>query len=215
MGALFSTASSLNSLPSSSSPPPASATITVDGRTYSTDNWFNAPANVVAAASRRLHLQKDHPIAITRQIIESCFPPPTFRYVNSLHPVVSTFQNFDSLGFPPDHPGRQRSDTYYLNRDTLLRTHTSAHELETFRANASRGFLLSADVYRRDEIDRTHYPVFHQMEGARTWDRREQADEHGDLAAAIRRDLAALPEHGIAVEDPHPPFDAERNPRQA
>ena len=189
----------------------------IDGRQYKTDKWYNAPANVVAAASRRLHLQEDHPIAITRQIIESRFPAPEYRYVNSLHPVVSTFQNFDSLGFPPDHPGRARSDTYYVNKDTLLRTHTSAHELETFRANASPGFLLSADVYRRDEVDRTHYPVFHQMEGARVWDRRTQGDGDGggDLTAAILRDLAALPKHNVAVEDPNPPFHDETNPRQA
>ncbi|CAK7197700.1 phenylalanyl-tRNA synthetase alpha subunit, mitochondrial [Sporothrix eucalyptigena] len=199
---------------SSSSPAPPSV-VEIDGRKYNTDKWFNTPANVIAAASRRLHLQEDHPVAITRQIIESRFPAPTFRYVNSLHPVVSTFQNFDSLGFPPDHPGRARSDTYYVNSDTLLRTHTSAHELETFRANASPGFLLSADVYRRDEVDRTHYPVFHQMEGARVWDRRTEADEKGDLTAAILRDLAKLQEHGIAVEDPNPPFHDETNPRQA
>ncbi|ERS96377.1 phenylalanine-tRNA ligase [Sporothrix schenckii ATCC 58251] len=214
---LFSTtvlrfSSSSTSSSSSPAPPPS---VEIDGHKYNTDKWFNTPANVVAAASRRLHMQEDHPVAITRQIIESRFPAPTFRYVNSLHPVVSTFQNFDSLGFPADHPGRARSDTYYINEDTLLRTHTSAHELETFRANASPGFLLSADVYRRDEVDRTHYPVFHQMEGARVWDRRTDADKNGDLTAAILADLETLPRHGIAVEDPDPPFHDERNPRQA
>ncbi|CAK7217116.1 phenylalanyl-tRNA synthetase alpha subunit, mitochondrial [Sporothrix bragantina] len=212
----FLTTTSTTSLRFSSSNSPATPPVVeIDSRQYNTDKWFNTPANVIAAASRRLHLQEDHPIAITRQIIESRFPAPEFRYVNSLHPVVSAFQNFDSLGFPPDHPGRARSDTYYINKDTLLRTHTSAHELETFQANSSPGFLLSADVYRRDEVDRTHYPVFHQMEGARVWDRRTQADEKGDLTAAVLRDLAALPEHGIAVEDPNPPFHDETNPRQA
>lgn len=204
--------SSSSKASSSSSSPPI---VEIDGSKYKTDKWFNTPSNVVAAASRRLHLQEDHPIAITRQIIESRFPAPTFRYVNSLHPVVSTFQNFDSLGFSADHPGRAKSDTYYVNSDTLLRTHTSAHELETFRENSSPGFLLSADVYRRDEVDRTHYPVFHQMEGARVWDRRTEADENGDLTAAILKDLAKLPEHGVVVEDPDPPFHDERNPRQA
>lgn len=47
----------------------------------------------------------------------------------------------------------------------MLRTHTSAHEVECFRKGLER-YLLTADVYRRDEIDRSHYPVFHQMEGA-------------------------------------------------
>lgn len=73
--------------------------------------------------------------------------------------------NFDELGFPENHPGRNPSDTYYINRDLCLRTHTSAHEISTFRSGKER-WLLTADVYRRDEIDSSHYPIFHQMEGA-------------------------------------------------
>ncbi|PKS06919.1 hypothetical protein jhhlp_005515 [Lomentospora prolificans] len=190
----------------------SSTTIEVNGKKVTTDSWFNVPPNVVDAASRRLHLQKDHPVSITRQIIESQFPSPTYRYHNDFHPVVSTVQNFDSLGFPADHPGRNKSDTYYLNKDTLLRTHTSAHQADVFRANESEGFLISADVYRRDAIDRSHYPVFHQMEGARMWDRTKVKD--GNLAAAIWEDVNRLPKHDIVVEDPNPPLHPERNPLQ-
>ncbi|KAI1637089.1 phenylalanyl-tRNA synthetase [Biscogniauxia mediterranea] len=188
-------------------------TVRINGSTYTTDSWFNAPRNVTNKVYRRLHLQKDHPVSITRQIIESVFPEPTYRYHNNLSPIVSTQQNFDSLGFPEDHPGRSKSDTYYINRDTLLRTHTSAHQAETFRANLSDGYLISADVYRRDEIDRSHYPVFHQMEGARSWDRAKVPD--GDVAAAIWSDLEKLPKHDIEVQDPNPPFHPQRNPLQA
>lgn len=168
---------------------------------------------MLAATSRKLHLQEDHPVSITRQIIESVFPGPTYRYYNDFHPVVSVDENFDSLGFPPDHPGRARSDTYYINESTLLRTHTSAHEAAIFRANASDGYLISADVYRRDEVDRSHYPVFHQMEGARLWDRSKVPG--GDLAAAVWADVERLPKHDMKVEDPNPPFHPERNPLQA
>ncbi|KAL8399071.1 hypothetical protein RB596_007781 [Gaeumannomyces avenae] len=181
-------------------------------RAFSKYKWFNVPPNVVAATSRRLHLHKDHPISITRQIIESKFPAPTFKYHNAFDPVVSVAENFDSLGFPPDHPGRARSDTYYINKNTLLRTHTSAHELELFGRSESGGYLVSADVYRRDEIDRTHYPAFHQMEGARVWDRASVPG--GDVAAAVWADLARLPAHAVEVQDPNPPFHAERNPLQ-
>lgn len=170
------------------------------------------PTNVIAATSRKIHLQKDHPVSITRQIIESVFPGPTFKYYNTFHPVVSVQENFDSLGFPPDHPGRARSDTYYINESTLLRTHTSAHEEAIFKANQSNGYLISADVYRRDEVDRSHYPVFHQMEGARIWDRTQSPN--GDVAAAVWADFEKLPQHTIKVEDPNPPFHAERNPLQ-
>ena len=183
------------------------------GSSYDTEPaWFNVSSTVLDAASRRLHLQKDHPVSITRQIIESNFPPPTFKYYNEFHPVVSTHQNFDSLGFPPNHPGRALSDTYYINDKTLLRTHTSAHQADTFRANESDGYLISADVYRRDAIDRSHYPAFHQMEGARSWDR--STVPNGDIAAAVLKDLESLPKHNIVVEDPNPPHDAERNPLQ-
>jgi phenylalanyl-tRNA synthetase alpha chain len=81
---------------------------------------------------------------------------------------VSAESNFDDLGIAPDHPGRSPTDTYYINRQTCLRTHTSAHEVEFFKAGKTR-WLLTADVYRRDEIDASHYPIFHQMEGASNW----------------------------------------------
>lgn len=167
---------------------------------------------MISATSRKLHLQKDHPVSITRHIIERVFPGPTYKYYNTFHPVVSVQENFDSLGFPPDHPGRARSDTYYINESTLLRTHTSAHEAAIFQANQSNGYLISADVYRRDEVDRSHYPVFHQMEGARLWDRSRVPNR--DVAAAVWADLENLPKHNIKVEDPNPPHHPERNPLQ-
>ncbi|KAK3946417.1 hypothetical protein QBC46DRAFT_5540 [Diplogelasinospora grovesii] len=206
--AAYSSASAA-ATPSSSNP----STIVVNGKTYKTDSWFNVPENVLASTSRKIHLQKDHPVSITRQIIESVFPRPTFKSHNEFDPVVSTFENFDSLGFPPDHPGRARSDTYYINEKTLLRTHTSAHEAQLFRASESDGYLISADVYRRDEVDRSHYPIFHQMEGARVWDRTKVPG--GDVAAAIYADLERLPKHNVKVDDPNPPIHPERNPLQA
>ncbi|KAI1322973.1 phenylalanyl-tRNA synthetase mitochondrial precursor [Xylariaceae sp. FL0255] len=187
-------------------------TVEISGKKYQTDAWYNAPSNIIAQVPRRLHLQKDHPIYITRQIIESVFPAPTFKYHNDFDPVVTTHQNFGSLGFPANHPGRAKSDTYYINRDTLLRTHTSAHEADVFRANLSDGYLISADVYRRDEIDRSHYPIFHQLEGARSWDR--TLVPNGDVARAVWSDLEKLPTHNVKVEDPNPAFHNERNPLQ-
>ncbi|KAI0385356.1 phenylalanyl-tRNA synthetase mitochondrial precursor [Hypomontagnella monticulosa] len=191
----------------------SSSTTTINGTTYKTDALSNVPHNIIDKVPRKLHLQKNHPVYITRQIIESVFPAPTYKYHNDFNPVVTTHQNFDSLGFPKDHPGRAKSDTYYINGDTLLRTHTSAHQADVFRANLSDGYLISADVYRRDEIDRSHYPIFHQMEGARSWDRAKVSN--GDVAAAIWSDLEKLPTHSIKVQDPNPPFHDERNPRQA
>jgi phenylalanyl-tRNA synthetase alpha chain len=78
----------------------------------------------------------------------------------------------------------------------MLRTHTSAHEVQVFRSGIPQ-WLLSADVYRRDEIDRSHYPVFHQMEGARVVEPSEMealAKENDELQRS-------LSEANIQVED--------------
>ncbi|CAL8323408.1 unnamed protein product [Boreogadus saida] len=79
---------------------------------------------------------------------------------------------FELLLIPADHPSRKRGDNYFLNRTTMLRAHTSAHQRELVRSGLDR-FLLAGDVYRRDEIDATHYPVFHQMEGVRLFTNHE------------------------------------------
>lgn len=192
---------------------PTPSQLSINETNYHTDSWTNVPQNIISALPHRLHLKPSHPIALTRQLIESRFPPPVYQHHNNFSPIVTTVQNFDSLGFPADHPGRSRTDTYYINRDTVLRTHTSAHEVDTFREDKSDGYTISADVYRRDAIDRSHYPIFHQMEGARLWDR--QKVPGGNIAKAVWADLEKIPRHSLKVEDPNPTVHEERNPLQA
>lgn len=91
---------------------------------------------------------------------------PKFQYFDNLSPVVSAEDCFDAMLVPKDHVSRRPTDTYYVNETTVLRAHTSAHEVPTMKQGI-REFLVSGDVYRRDEIDASHYPVFHQMEGVR------------------------------------------------
>jgi phenylalanyl-tRNA synthetase alpha chain len=73
-------------------------------------------------------------------------------------------------------------------------------------------YLISADVYRRDEIDASHYPVFHQMEGASVWTRQQLA-ELPALNARLREHIASSPSPLILIDDTHPP-DPETNPSQ-
>ncbi|CAK4032250.1 Phenylalanine--tRNA ligase, mitochondrial [Lecanosticta acicola] len=186
--------------------------LSIGGNTYPADSWTNVPPSILEHYGRKLHVQPNHPLSITRKLIESRFPG--FQNHNELTPVVTVGQNFDSLGFAADHPGRSRTDTYYVNKDTVLRTHTTAHELDVFRANASNGYTISADVYRRDAVDRSHYPVFHQMEGALTWDR-NAFPESAALVKQIRDDMEKLPKHDLVVDDPDPTFHQVRNPLQA
>ncbi|KAJ1724791.1 phenylalanyl-tRNA synthetase alpha subunit, mitochondrial [Coemansia erecta] len=163
--------------------------IRVLGSSYGRDKWTNATPAILEKTGRDLLHHPSHPLAILKELIFKEFP--TFAHYDNISPVVSTYQNFDSLGFSKDHPGRSVTDTYYINQDTLLRTHTSAHQLQLLAAgkkddpellalanNSSASprnerFLVAADVYRRDEIDASHYPVFHQMEGVCTFSRAE------------------------------------------
>ncbi|KKK13251.1 phenylalanyl-tRNA synthetase [Aspergillus rambellii] len=204
---------------------PSLKQLTVEGKTYPTDQWTNTPDTILSHIDRRLYLDENHPLAITRKLIESQFPNPVFGNYSERNPIVSTTQNFDVLGFPADHPGRSRTDTYYLNDKTVLRTHTSAHQQAYFqqinRNEATRpeevGYTVVADVYRRDAIDRSHYPVFHQMEGAMLWKRPSQdpLKSSSQTAAAIMEDVRKIPVHNVPVEDPNPAIHPERNPLQA
>eukprot|EP01041_Mallomonas_annulata_P009560 gene9560-19861_t len=136
----------------------------------------NVSANVLDKVGRNLHLQKDHPLCLTKLMIEEyctkyahTLGQSPFQLYDDLSPIVTTEACFDELRVPPDHVGRRPSDTYYITDKKLLRTHTSAHQCQILRSG-SKSFLCAGDVYRRDEIDSTHYPVFHQMEGVRVFE---------------------------------------------
>jgi phenylalanyl-tRNA synthetase alpha chain len=174
-------------------------TLTILGESYPTDSVTNVSPSIISKIPLRLHTQAYHPISTVRTLIESHFPD--HEPLTSLSPVVTPYKNFDELCFPADHPGRSVTDSYYINKDLMLRTHTSAHEVEVFGQGKTR-WLLTADVYRRDEIDGSHYPVFHQMEGARLF----SADASG--MRSVEDDNARLSRHlarsNIIIEDiPH------------
>lgn len=80
---------------------------------------------------------------------------------------------------PKNHPSRSKTDCYYVNKDNLLRAHTSAHQYELIKSGLD-SFLVFGDVYRRDEIDSKHYPVFHQCEGVRLFNRYELFKENAE-----------------------------------
>lgn len=170
--------------------------VNILGQQYPGDEKTNITSAIIDKVGRNLYMNPSHPLGILQNLISSHFH--NFNAMVGVPPVVTPAQNFDDLGFPPDHPGRAATDSYYINKDLMLRTHTSAHEVETF-ARGERKWLLSADVYRRDEIDASHYPVFHQMEGARVF----SADASG--RAELEEDNARLAHHlsrsNIVIED--------------
>lgn len=120
----------------------------------------NTPQSILSKLNSNLPSNPTHPLGILKDLIQKQMP--TYETVEFPSAFVTPAQNFDELGFPADHPGRRKGDSYYLNSEYMLRTHTSAHEIETF-AQGKEKWLLTADVYRRDEIDASHFPVFHQV----------------------------------------------------
>lgn len=88
--------------------------------------------------------------------------------------IVPADVSFDLFNFPPDHPARSRSDTYYIDENNILRTHTTIMWYyylnqpaikEKIKNKEAVGSLCYGKVYRKDEIDRNHMNVFHQMDG--------------------------------------------------
>ncbi|XP_043801849.1 probable phenylalanine--tRNA ligase, mitochondrial [Apis laboriosa] len=148
--------------------------ITLLGHKYLTDNWTNINENIVSKLGRNLHISPYHPLSHIRQRIINYFyihfhnriGNPIFSVYDNISPVVTVTQNFDSLLVSKDHPSRKQSECYYINQDTLLRAHTTAHQTE-FISMGLNNFLIIGDVYRKDEIDSTHYPVFHQADAVR------------------------------------------------
>ncbi len=144
------------------------------GEMYMIDKCTNVSPRVLNKIGKNLHCQKFHPLNLIQLRIKNYFYKnflnrygnPMFAVFDNMCPVVTLHQNFDSLLVPKDHISRSPSDSYYVNSSHLLRAHTSAHQEELIKMGFDT-FLVAGDVYRRDEIDATHYPVFHQMEGVR------------------------------------------------
>lgn len=189
--------------------------IEVMGTSYRTDDYTNITPAITSKLLAKLYSQPAHPICTLKQLIESHFPD--YAHLSSFPPVVSPAKNFDDLSFAADHPGRSVTDSYYINRDAMLRTHTSAHEVEVFAKGHER-FLLTADVYRRDEIDASHYPIFHQMEGACLFS--ADAAGNAELEEDNERQRRALRKENIEVEDKTEisesnPYQKIHDPKQA
>lgn len=145
----------------------------------------NVPDNIKAKIGRNLHRRPGHPLCTIRELIYRALPD--FKKFDDFLPTVSVENNFDMLLIPKDHPSRRPSDTYYCDDAHVLRTHTSAHQVDLIWAG-ERQFLVTGDVYRKDAIDATHYPVFHQMEGVKL----TSGDPETDLKATINGVLENL-----------------------
>jgi phenylalanyl-tRNA synthetase alpha chain len=127
-----------------------------------------AEAIDVTVPSTREPIGARHPITILAEHVADTFVAMGWELAEG--PEVETEQfNFDALNFPPDHPARSESDTFHIAPEgsrQLLRTHTSPVQVRTLLERELPVYIVSIGrTFRTDELDSTHTPVFHQVEG--------------------------------------------------
>ncbi len=119
----------------------------------------------VTLPGKKPQLAANHPITIIFDQLKEIFLGLGFKIAEG--PEVETdYYNFEALNFPENHPARDMQDTFYIEEDVLLRTHTSSVQIRTMeQEELPIRIIAPGRVYRSDEIDATHTPVFHQVEG--------------------------------------------------
>ena len=106
-----------------------------------------------------------HPLTRVRREIEEIFYSLGYS-VEDGPEIETTYHNFEALNIPEHHPARDDGDTFYLSDTLLLRTHTSPVQIRTMETKSPPlRIVCPGTVYRRDNPDATHSPVFQQIEG--------------------------------------------------
>jgi phenylalanyl-tRNA synthetase alpha chain len=105
-----------------------------------------------------------HLITQLRRRIEDIFVGMGYEVYDGRE-VETVWHNFDALNQPEAHPSRDPQDTFYIDERTVLRTHTSPSQIRAMMEKEPPVYLVSLGrTYRRDALDATHTPVFHQVE---------------------------------------------------
>lgn len=119
----------------------------------------------VTISRRKKRLGHRHPLLATIEELENLFMNMGFSVIDG--PEIETvYNNFDALNSPENHPSRDLSDTFYITEDILLRTHTSPVQIRSMIERGAPLRMVSAGrTFRFDDVDDTHSPMFHQIEG--------------------------------------------------
>ncbi len=119
----------------------------------------------VSLPGERPRIGHRHPITLIRAEMESIFVSMGYT-VEDGPEVESTYYNFEALNIPDGHPARDPSDTFYVSDDVVLRTHTSPVQVRTMeKRQPPIRIICPGRVFRHDDLDATHSPMFHQIEG--------------------------------------------------
>ena len=132
---------------------------------HGADRWEKGRIDVTLPG-RTFSIGGKHPVTLVLEEIEEIFTSMGFKIAEGPD-VELDYYNFEALNMPREHPARDMQDSFYINPEVLLRTHTSPVEVRTMEAQAPElpvRIISPGKVYRRDD-DVTHSPMFHQVEG--------------------------------------------------
>ncbi|WP_026524194.1 phenylalanine--tRNA ligase subunit alpha [Butyrivibrio sp. MB2005] len=119
----------------------------------------------VTLPAKKNNVGHRHPNTITLEDVENVFIGMGYEVAEGPE-VEKDYYNFEALNIPADHPAKDEQDTFYITGDLLLRTQTSStqvHEME--KGKLPIKMIAPGRVFRADEVDATHSPSFHQIEG--------------------------------------------------
>lgn len=119
----------------------------------------------VTLPAKKAELGHKHPNMLAREEIEKIFIGMGYEVVEGPE-VEYDYYNFEALNIPDNHPAKDEQDTFYITKDILLRSQTSSvqvHEME--KGKLPIRMIAPGRVFRSDEVDATHSPTFHQIEG--------------------------------------------------
>jgi phenylalanyl-tRNA synthetase alpha chain len=159
---------------------------TIKAESALNDRLINEQIDVTlpGTARKKGHL---HPLTVVLNELEDIFTGLGFQVAEG--PEMDTvYNNFDALNSPPDHPSRSLSDTFYITEEILLRTQTSPVQVRTMKSQKPPIKVISPGrCFRFDELDATHSPMFHQIEGLVVDENITMADLKGTLDVFAKR----------------------------
>lgn len=141
----------------------------------------------VTLPGKRPYVGHDHPLVLTLQEMEEIFASMGFVSVEG--PEIETdYYNFEALNIPRDHPARDMQDTFYLDNDVVLRTHTSPVQIRVMEQyQPPVRIVVPGRVYRNEAISARSYCLFNQVEGLYVDEGVTFADLKGTVEAFAKR----------------------------
>ena len=145
-----------------------------------------------------------HPIEMLRRDLINYFVERGFELKEGKD-IETDYYCFEALNIPKEHPAREMQDTFYINDEVVLRTHTSAMQVRTMESQQPPIKIISTGyVYRVEEVDATHTPIFNQLEILVVDENVNMADLIGTLEDVVKHLLG--PKTELRVRPSYFPF---------